>query len=240
MTISSTFVFSLSGLNAAQDRLAVSANNTANVNTAGFKAQYATQADVKTGGTRINSIGSVIQPGPILRTGGALDLSIGGNGYFSVQDAAGRISFTRDGHFQIDGQGRVVDSNGNFLQPAMTVPAGATAVQVTSNGQVGAVRADGTVAPLGQIQLAGFANPGGLARSGDNLLSATANSGASVMNAPGSGGLGMLMPGTLEGSNVDLASEIVDQIVDLRAFQANIKPVKAADEMIGTLLDLKQ
>ncbi|MBI4180128.1 flagellar hook-basal body complex protein [bacterium] len=240
MSISSTFLFSLSGLHAAVDRQAVSANNVSNLRTTGFKAQRATQADVRTGGTKVDSIDSLTHQGPILRTGGALDLTIAGNGYFQVQSPAGVMSYTRDGSFNLDGMGQIVDSKGNVLQPPMTVPPGAQAIQMTARGRVSAVMPDGTLDELGQIQLAGFTNPGGLIREGDNLLRTSGNSGAPFPGAPGQGGLGTLIPATVEGSNVDIATEMVDQIVNQRSFEANTKTIRTADEMLGTLLDLKQ
>lgn len=240
MSMSSTFVFSLSGLQAASDRQSVSANNVANVSTTGFKAHRATQADVRTGGTRVNSIDPLQQQGPILRTGGPLDLAIAGNGFFQVQSPAGAALYSRDGNFKLDGQGRLADSNGNLLQPPMAVPPGAQALQVTSDGRVGAVMPNGSIDNLGQIQLVQFANPSGLSRSGDNLLSQTSAAGPPLAGVPGQAGLGTLIPAALEGSNVDIASEMVEQIVDQRAFEANLKPIRAADEMLGTLLDIKQ
>lgn len=239
MTLSSTFTFSLSGLQASMDRLDVSANNTANINTPGFKSQRLTQADQKTGGTKVRSVDTLGHSGPILRTGGAIDLNIAGNGFFQVQTPSG-AAFTRDGNFKLDGVGRIVDSSGNILQPEIAVPPGAQAVQVSSDGQFSAVMPDGAIQNLGQIQLTGFANPGGLSREGGNLLAATAASGPALAAFPGQGGLGSLVPGALEGSNVDLVTEMVDQIVSQRSFEANIKPIQAADEMLGTLLDLKQ
>lgn len=240
MTVSSTFLFSLSGLRASIDRQAVSANNVANVSTPGFKSQRAMQSDERTGGTKIKSIDSLTEQGPILRTGGTLDLTIAGNGFFQLQSPAGGTFFSRDGNFKLDGSGRIVDSSGNLLQPPMAVPPSAQAIQVTSDGRVGAVMPSGAIQNLGQIQLARFTNPGGLLRQGDNLFSPTTNSGQPVPGIAGMGGLGTLVPGALEGSNVDIASEMVDQIIDQRSFEANLKPIRAADEMLGALLDIKQ
>ena len=222
MAISSTFLFSLSGLQTAVDRQAVTAHNVANVQTAGFKAHRATQADLRTGGTRINAIDTLAAQGPILRTGGVMDLAVAGDGFFQVRTAAGAVQLTRDGSFRLDGQGRLADAQGNLLEPPMTVPAGAQALQVMSDGRVGAVMPDGSVEAIGQIQLA------------------RAAVGAPAVGAPGQAGFGALIPGALEGSNVDLVNEMVNQIVDHRAFEANLKPIQTADEMLGTVLDLRE
>lgn len=240
MSISSTFLFSLSGLQAARDGQAVSSHNVSNVLTSGFKSQRLTQSDARTGGTRVSSIDSLNQHGPILRTGGSIDLAIAGNGFFQLQNSAGGVLYSRDGSFKLDGLGRLADSSGNRLLPPITVPPNAQALQVTSDGQIGAVLPNGSVQNLGQIQLAQFANPGGLLRQGENLLSQTAASGAPLSGVPGQGNFGTLVSGALEGSNVDLATEMVSQIVNQRAFEANLKPIQTADEMLGTLLDLKQ
>lgn len=240
MSISSTFLFSVSGLQAAQRRTEVSANNLANVATPGFKAQRALQSDQRTGGTQIKSIDSLNTQGPILRTGNRMDLAIAGEGYFQVTGENG-ASYTRDGSFHLDADSRIVDAGGRRLTPEIQVPANAQAVEISSNGAVNAVLADGSREPVGQVELARFANPGGLFRQGENLLAPTANSGAAQAGAPGQGGLGTLMPqGTLEGSNVSIEEEIINQIVDLRAFQANVRPIQTADEMLGDLLDIRQ
>lgn len=240
MSISSTFLFSVSGLQAAQRRSEVSANNLANVSTPGFKAQRALQSDLRTGGTQVKSIDTLNTPGPILRTGNRLDLAVAGEGYFQVRDGDG-VAYTRDGGFHLDADGQIVDAGGRRLSPEIQVPDNAQAVEVSSNGSVNAVLADGTREPIGQIELARFANSGGLFRQGDNLLTPTANSGAAQAGAPGQGGLGTLLPqGTLEGSNVSIEAEIINQIVYLRSFQANVRPIQAADEMLGELLDIRQ
>lgn len=240
MTISSTFLFSLSGMDAARTRLDVSANNLANMNTSGFKAQRVTQADLRAGGTIVSAIDTMTQEGPMTRTGNVMDLMIHGNGFFQVRRPDGATFYSRDGSFRLDGTGRIVDSSGNSLVPPMTVPANAQALNVGSDGSVGAVMPDGTIQELGRIELARFANPGGLVRAGENLLSEAANSGNPATGVPGQPGFGALSPMTLEGSNVDMAAEMVDQIISKHSFAANVQTARTADEMLGTLLDIKE
>ncbi len=240
MAVSATFLFSLSGLQAARDRQAVSAHNVANVSTPGFKSQRAVQSDQKTGGTGIRSVDSQAQAGPVIRTGGPLDLAIAGNGFFQLQSPTGETVYSRAGNFKIDGLGRLTDSGGRMLQPPVAVLPGADSILVTSAGQISAVLPGGAIERVGQMELAHFSNPAGLNRLGENLMGPSASSGPPVVGIPGQGVFGSILPGALEASNVSLVDQMVEQIIDQRSFEANLKPIRAADEMLGSLLDLKQ
>ncbi|MBT5471551.1 MAG: flagellar hook-basal body complex protein [Nitrospina sp.] len=228
----------LSGLNNASKRLQNSANNLANVQTSGFKKSDVNSVESKTGGTRVNSISKVNTQGGLIPTNNPLDLAINGNGFFQVANPNGGTSFTRSGSFNLNGAGQVVDSSGNALIPEINVPAGNNGISVGSNGQVSAQTPAG-LEVAGQIQLANFNNPSGLSAAGGNLLNESAASGAPVAGNPGEGALGSVLSGFLEGSNVDIAEEMVDQIIAKAAFKANINVIKANDEMIGSLLDIK-
>ena len=228
----------LSGLNNASKRLQNSANNLANVQTSGFKKSDVNSVESKTGGTRVNSISKVNTQGGLIPTSNPLDLAINGNGFFQVANPNGGTSFTRSGSFNLNGAGQVVDSSGNALIPEINVPAGNNGISVGSNGQVSAQTPAG-LEVAGQIQLANFNNPSGLSAAGGNLLNESAASGAPVAGNPGEGALGSVLSGFLEGSSVDIAEEMVDQIIAKAAFKANINVIKANDEMIGSLLDIK-
>lgn len=228
----------LSGLNNASKRLQNSANNLSNVQTSGFKKGQVNSVDSKTGGTRVNSISKVNTQGGLIPTNNPLDLAIEGNGFFQVANPNGGTSFTRSGSFSLDGTGQVVDSSGNALIPQINIPANNNGISVSSDGGVSAQSPDGPVA-AGQIQLANFQNPSGLSAAGGNLLNESAASGAPVVGNPGAGGNGTVLSGFLEGSNVDIAEEMVDQIVTKAAFKANVNVIKANDEMIGSILDIK-
>ena len=228
----------LSGLNNASKRLQNSANNLANVQTSGFKKSDVNSVESKTGGTRVNSISKVNTQGGLIPTNNPLDLAINGNGFFQVANPNGGTSFTRSGSFNLNGAGQVVDSSGNALIPEINVPAGNNGISVGSNGQVSAQTPAG-LEVAGQIQLANFNNPSGLSAAGGNLLNESAASGAPVAGNPGEGALGSVLSGFLEGSSVDIAEEMVDQIIAKAAFKANINVIKANDEMIGSLLDIK-
>ncbi|MBI4384803.1 MAG: flagellar hook-basal body complex protein [Nitrospinae bacterium] len=228
----------LSGLGVSSRKIQTSANNLANVQTSGFKASRADVADTKTGGATVTSVSRSSAQGSILTTSNPMDLAVGGNGFFQVALPNGGTGFTRAGNFKLDGAGRLVTSDGNPLIPEIAVPAGATEIAIGETGQVNAQVAGGIV-NLGQIQLANFANPAGLSAAGGNVLLETAASGAPLAGNPGTGEFGTLISGAVEGSNVDIAGEIVDQIVAKAAFKANISVIKTADEMTGSILDIK-
>ena len=228
----------LTGLKNASQRLQNSANNVANINTAGFKKSDVNSADIKSGGTRVNDVSKSNTQGALIPTGNPLDLAISGNGFFQVTNPNGGTSFTRSGSFKLDGGGNIVDASGNALVPAVNVPGNNAGISVGANGQISA-QVGGQPEVLGQIQLANFANPSGLSAAGGNLLNESAGSGAPVVGGPGEGGRGTVLSGFLEGSNVDITEEIVDQIVAKAAFKANINVIKTNDELLGTILDIK-
>jgi len=228
----------LTGLKNASQRLQNSANNVANINTAGFKKSDVNSADIKSGGTRVNDVSKSNTQGALIPTGNPLDLAISGNGFFQVTNPNGGTSFTRSGSFKLDGGGNIVDASGNALVPAVNVPGNNAGISVGANGQISA-QVGGQPEVLGQIQLANFANPSGLSAAGGNLLNESASSGAPIVGGPGEGGRGTVLSGFLEGSNVDITEEIVDQIVAKAAFKANVNVIKANDELLGTILDIK-
>ena len=228
----------LTGLNNATKRLQNSANNLANLTTSGFKKGKVNNIENKLGGTQINSISKINTQGGLIPTNHPLDLAIEGNGFFQVANPNGGTSYTRSGSFKLNVAGQVVDASGNRLVPDINIPAGNNAIVVESNGQV-SVKTPEEIEVAGQIQLANFNNPEGLIAAGGNLLNETAASGAPIVGTPAEGALGSVLSGFLEGSNVDIAEEMVDQIVSKAAFKANANVIKVNDEMIGSLLDIK-
>jgi flagellar basal-body rod protein FlgG len=226
------------GIRANQASLDVGANNLANVNTPGFKASRANLEDGTGGrGTSFASTSRDGAQGPLLLTGAPFDLAIAGDGFFSVRRADGSLGFTRAGTFQVDGQGRLATPNGDLLDPPITLPAGATSAQVAADGRVTAQVNDATV-EAGRIELTRFPNAGGLEAVGGNLLVPTAASGPGTRFFPGRAS--RLVPGALEGSNVEIAAEIVAQIIHQRAVEANVASIRTQDEVLGTVIDLKR
>jgi flagellar basal-body rod protein FlgG len=228
----------LSGLKNTTQRLQNSANNVANLSTTGFKKSDVNSVDNKSGGTQVNDISRPHTQGSLIPTGNPLDLAIDGDGFFQVTNPNGGTSFTRSGSFKQNGAGNIVDASGNALLPAVNVPGNNTGISIDSNGQISS-QVGGKPEVVGQLQLANFQKPSGLTAEGGNLFNQSAASGAPTAGNPGAVGLGTVRSGFLEGSNVDITEEIVDQILTKVAFKANINVIKANNEMLGSILDIK-
>jgi flagellar basal-body rod protein FlgG len=244
-----------SGMTAQQTNLDNVANNLANANTAGFRKRRvqfqdmiyqdmvtpgaaATQQTVSAGmqiglGTRSAATEILQSQGDFQQTGNSLDIAIQGLGYFQVLTPTGQIAYTRSGSFHLDSQGNVVTSDGDALQPGITIPADATAITIGSDGTVTVTQPSQTQSQqIGQIQLATFPNPGGLNSIGANLLMPTSSSGDPIVGNPGgSEGLGTLVQGSLEQSNVNTVEEFIQMILAQRSYEANSQVAKAADQM---------
>ncbi len=244
------------GLEAQDTRMRVIANNLANIATTGFKrdranfatlayqdarvpgqpssteSAYATGLNLGTG-VAVQSTTSITTQGTLNPTGNALDLALDGDGFFQVQLPGGRTGYTRAGNFTRSAEGALVTAQGYPLQPAISIPEGASAVTVAPDGTVSAIT-PGSSDPteLGQIQLASFANPAGLQALGDNFLVETAASGAAQTGAGGEAGRGNVRQGMLEASNVNVVEELVDMIETQRAYEVNSKLISAVDEML--------
>lgn len=232
------FSSALSGLRTSSARLQNSANNISNLQTPGFKASLPVVSDVESGGSRFQGTTPNLNSGALIQTGNAFSAAIDGNGFFQVATPSGGAAFTRAGNFSVDSTGRLVDGTGNPVQPEISLPGGISAFNIGSDGQVTA-QVGGTTQTLGRISLANFNNPGGLTPLGSNLFAQSAESGQAVLGAPGTGGLGQLISGAVETSNVNIAEEAVDQILATNAFKANANVIRAADEMTGAVLDIK-
>jgi flagellar basal-body rod protein FlgG len=252
-----------SGMSAQQMNLDAIANNLANSSTTGFQqrqvnfsdllyqnqimpgAAATQQTTVAAGlqlglGTRPNATEIIQTQGDFATSGNPLDLAIQGVGFFQILLPNGQIGYTRDGSFHPDAQGQVVTSDGNPLQPAITIPPDAVSITVGSDGTVTVTQPGQTAATqVGAIQTALFVNPGGLNAVGDNIYLATTASGQPVIGNPGGAeGLGSLQQGMLEQSNVSVVAQFVAMILAQRSYESNSRVVKAADEMLQQLNQL--
>jgi flagellar basal-body rod protein FlgG len=254
-----------SGMTAQQLNVDNIANNLANANTAGFKMRRAQfqdllyqnmiqpgaaagqQTTIPAGlqlglGTRAASNEIIFMQGAFSQTNNPLDLAIQGSGFFQIRQASGELAYTRAGQFQLDRNGNMVTANGDTLEPQITIPNTAQNVTIAQDGTVSfTVPGQSAAQKAGQIQLANFQNPGGLNSIGSNLYLPTDASGDAQVGAPGgSEGLGKVSQGYTEQSNVDVVGEFVNLIQSQRAYEANSRVVKAADEMCQQVNQLTQ
>ena len=251
------------GMVAQQHNLDVISHNLANVNTTGFKAENAEFQDLMyqtmkaasvgqsgggspTGvqfglGTKISATTGIFTQGNFQETGNPLNVAIAGNGFFKVVRADGSAAYTRDGTFKLDARGKIVTSDGLSLDPEITLPEGSSAVHIYDNGDVYATLPGASTSTFqSKIQLATVANPAGMERVGGNLFLATDASGTPAIGTPGENGVGTLQGGYVEGSNVEVVSEMTRMITAQRAYEINSKAIQTADDMLGIVSNLKR
>ncbi|NOX67804.1 MAG: flagellar basal-body rod protein FlgG [Gammaproteobacteria bacterium] len=247
------------GLDAQQTRMAVVSNNLANVNTTGFKQGRAVFEDLlyqtvrQSGGqtsqntvlpsglnlgtgVRIVATEKLFTQGSMLQTGNALDVAVKGRGFFQILLPDGNLAYTRDGTFQRSSQGELVTASGYTVQPSITIPDGAQSITIGTDGVV-SVQLSGQAAPsqVGILETVDFINPVGLQPIGENLYIETASSGTVQSGTPGLNGFGPLVQGALEGSNVNVVSELVNMIETQRAYEMNSKAISTNDQMMQYL-----
>ena len=252
------------GMAAQQTRVEVTSNNLANMSTTGYNARKAEFADLHyqqvarpgainatdgtvlpTGiqlglGVRPTAVSMILQQGTSAQTGGDLDVAIEGRGYLEVALPNGAAAYTRDGGLKRTGDGLVVTSDGFPIIPNITVPEDAVAIYINPEGEVFA-RFNDRVGDeqLGQLTLAGFANPKGLEAIGSNMFVETAASGPAAVATPGQNGMGTLRQGYLEESSVDPVKEVTDLISAQRGYELNSKVITAADQMLGATVQIR-
>jgi flagellar basal-body rod protein FlgG len=252
------------GMQAQQTNMDVIANNLANVSTTGFKKSRAEFEDlmyqtikepgaasglnavsptgVQTGlGVRTSSVQKDFETGNAKITKNPLDLQIEGTGFFPIQLGDGQIGYTRDGSFKKDPSGRIVDRNGNALQPEIVIPPNVQSqIEISPRGEVSVlVGASANPQQIGQIQLVNFVNPAGLRSLGKNIFVPTAASGLPQQGQPGTGSFGGLAQGQVESSNVNIVDEMVNMITAQRAYETNSKVIQASDQMLQYLNQLR-
>jgi flagellar basal-body rod protein FlgG len=257
--ISALYV-SKTGLAAQDKQLSTISNNLANTGTIGFKrdravfedllyqvqrqpgAQETQDSQLPSGlqigtGARVVATQKQFTQGNLQVTEQPLDVAINGRGFLQVLQADGTLAYTRNGQLQLSAEGQVVNSEGMILEPAITVPEGTNRITISKDGIVNAYTAGEEATPqqLGNITLADFVNPSGLQAIGGNLFVETVASGTPTQGAPGENGMGSLLQGQLEGSNVDIVEEMVNMITTQRAYEMNSKVVSTADQMLQNI-----
>jgi flagellar basal-body rod protein FlgG len=251
------------GMAAMDLQVQVIAGNIANMSTTGFKSQRAEFQDLiyehvqRIGaqasdqgnilpvgielGSGVKTVGTprLMTQGSLLQTGNSLDVAIQGDGWFKIQMPDGSFSYTRDGSFQQDAQGRIVTAGGYVVQPTITIPQNATGLTINNQGQVSVTLPGSTSSTiLGQFVITRFSNNAGLMAQGSNLFTATPASGTPQDGLAGTDGAGTLQQGFLEQSNVEAVTEISNLIAAQRAYEMNSKVITAADEMLQTTAQL--
>lgn len=248
---------SQSGMNANQERLDAISNNLTNSTTMGYKRVDVGFKDLLTEsldrkGVPLNNKDSAIgtgiktsewfrdnSQGMLRETRRTTDIAIDGTGYFRIIAPNGEKSYTRDGAFAIDGQGRLVDGRGNKLDIEFSQGFSEENVKfnkdnfvIDKSGQI-YIKQSGNLKNVGEIPRYTATGDKAFISVGDNLFKP----------APGSQVVKTrdcdLYQGTLEGSNVDVATEFSDMIVTQRAFELSSRGVKTADEMWGMVNNLR-
>lgn len=258
------------GLQALSTKLNVIANNLANVNTVGFKRSRANfedllyqvrrQPGVENGmgdiapagvqvgtGVQLSSTQLMFEQGSFETTNNELDIAIDGQGFFQVRIFSDMgpngVGYTRAGNFFTNVNGELVlgNRNGFRLEPQITVPTDAIKVDISADGKVLVlIPGNADLEEVGQIQLARFVNPDGLQAKGQNVFVETMASGPPIEGNPTEDGLGSLVQGSLEASNVEPVRELVDLIQTQRSFELNSKAIQTGDEMLRIVTSLRR
>lgn len=252
---------SKTGLDAAQTDVSVVSNNLANASTVGFKKDRAifedllyqninqpggrSSADTELPSGLMLGAGSKVvatqkshTQGNLLTTNNSLDMSIQGRGFFEILQPDGSIAYTRNGQFTLNDQGQIVTPGAGFLlQPEITIPEDAQQITISQDGEVSAtLRGEAEPQVLGQMNLSDFINSTGLQPIGQNLFVETAVSGAPIQGIPGLEGIGTVIQGALETSNVNVTEELVNLIESQRLYEMNSKVISSVDQMLGQVI----
>jgi flagellar basal-body rod protein FlgG len=244
-----------SGMEAQQLNIDTIAHNLANINTTGFKLRRAqfqdllyqnirqagasntASTDIPVGlqiglGTKPVATEMLFSQGDFSSTSNPLDMVIQGQGFFQIRQPNGTIAYTRNGSFHMNREGNLVTADGDPLDPQITIPQDQVGITIGSDGTVSVLQA-GQIQPqqIGRIEIALFQNPAGLQSLGKNLFAPTQSSGEAITGTPGENGLGTLLSGFSEQSNVSVVEEMVNMIISQRAYEANSKVIRTADEM---------
>ena len=250
------------GMRTQQLNVDTIANNLANVNTTGFKKSRVNFVDLVAHGTdaaaqaalpgldvvqrsgagvAVTDVDRVFDGGNVQKTGGTWDLAIAGDGFFEVAQADGAKAYVRGGSFKVNTEGLLATASGEVLQPEISIPASTQSVTVAADGKVSITTPTSpTPVEVGRLDMVRFPNAGTLTPLGNNLFRPSDTSGEAIAGHGGEDGMGTVQQGYLEGSNVKLVDEMVNLMVAQRAYEANVKIVQAADDMMGMVNNLRK
>jgi flagellar basal-body rod protein FlgG len=244
------------GLDAQQTKMSVISNNLANASTTGYKrsravfedllyqnqrqvgAQSSQDSVIPTGmmiGTGVRTVATekLFSQGSMTQTENPLDVGIDGKGFLQVLMPDGSMAYTRDGELQVDNQGQLVNSSGYAIQPSISIPVEAQSITIGTDGSVSVRLPNATATTqVGNLQLVDFINPAGLQPVGANLYIESNASGSPQSGTPGTNGMGTVVQGYLEGSNVNVVEELVSMIETQRAYEMNSKAISTSDQML--------
>jgi flagellar basal-body rod protein FlgG len=250
---------SKTGLSAQDMALHTISNNLANVSTIGFKrdravfedllyqvlqqpgAQSSQDTTLPSGlqlgtGVRIAGTQKMFGIGSMQTTEAPLDLAVEGRGFFQITMPDGSIGYTRDGQFRMDQDGQIVNSQGHPLEPVISIPEDAETITIGVDGTVSVMtKGNPAATQVGTVEIVNFVNPAGLQANGGNLFAETPASGSPQSGTAGTNGLGYILQGTLETSNVSVVEELVNMVSVQRAYEMNSKVVSTSDQMLQYL-----
>lgn len=246
-----------SGLSTQQQQIDAISNNLANMQTPGFKRSRVAFADVNSltpaqaaqgdtpdhvgAGTRVTATAPVMTDGTLQQTGNTYDLALQGSGFFEVQNADGDRLYTRAGQFHVNSDGQLSTTDGLVLAQRVQIPADATNVTIDATGEIRAqVGSDKDASVLGTLEIASFTSPESLRAVGGNNFAATQASGDPNLGKPGDAGFGKVSQGYIEGSNVDLVTEMSSLVLAQRAYQLNARVLQASDQILDTINNLNR
>jgi flagellar basal-body rod protein FlgG len=256
------------GMNVFEDEMVDITNNLANASTVGFKKGRVEKESLFTiertfqselrdqmikqgvsptfgpmeygSGVRVAATTKDFSQGTIEVTNNQLDIAIQGNGFFQFSMPDGTFAYGRAGNLHADNEGNLVDPNGRKLEPGIVLPEGTTKVVIRQDGTVlASVNNSIDTQEIGQIALVKFFNPAGLKSVGQNMFVETEASGVPTIGVANQEGFGAINQYALEGSNVDVISEMMRMVMLQRVFDTVSKAVQSYDGMLASVDKMK-
>jgi flagellar basal-body rod protein FlgG len=246
------------GLKSQQQQIDTLSNNISNMQTPGYKSQRVAFGDVAVispgqvdagirpqssgAGSEVLSTSAMFSQGSMQQTNNPWDVGIQGDGFLELDDGNGNRVYTRAGQLHVDNEGYLAAVNGYRLAQNIQIPPDASNIKISANGQIYATVGNAATSQtlLGSIELAMVPSPEGLQSVGGNNYVATQTSGDPSMGKPNENGAGMIMQGALEGSNVDMVSQMSTLVIAQRAYQLNARVLQASDQILDTINNLRQ